>query len=168
MSKDKLYLVCPDCNVEHAIRQHYGHEAYFLTALGSVFDISAFKYAEEVNEFIVDYDINEIVIVNDIQCVFIRKVINKETKHETKAECELHRLHAFNKIQFDDLAILQQMKQLAHLNIYRQAEALLDVAFLGNKIRDHKIKLSGLTYNRSDLNFESLNLDLVGIKALCY
>lgn len=69
MKKEKLYLVGSDCHIEQAIRQSFGNGAYFLTALETVFDIFQFEYAEEVNPFLSNETISEIIIVNNIQCI---------------------------------------------------------------------------------------------------
>lgn len=160
MKKEKLYLICPDCDIEQAIRNKFSNDAYFLTALGSVFDISKFEYAEAVNQFINNEIISEIVIVNDIHCTFIKNTIYKEVNHHTIAEKELEKLQKNN---LERLALLDTNKQqecLAKLNIYRQAYELLDVAFIGDKIRDGIINISGLIYNRENWKFERLVLEL--------
>jgi len=52
MKKQNLFLICPVCYIENAIRDRYGVDSYFLTALGTVFNLYEFEYAEEVNQFI--------------------------------------------------------------------------------------------------------------------
>lgn len=160
MKKEKLYLICPDCHIEQAIRQKHGSDSYFLTALGSVFDISEFEYAEEVNQFINNETISEIVIVNDVNCTFISNTIVKDKNHETKAEKVLQQLMLNNRSSFIQSEQADQKKLLARLNIYRQAYELLEVAFIGNKITDGIIDLSGLIYNRENSEFEKLKLEL--------
>lgn len=160
MDKEKLFLVCPDCHIENAIRQKFGSKANFLTALGTVFYISGFEYAEEVNQFINNKTISEIIIVNDIQCTFISNIVQKDKNHETRAEKVLERLLEYNSADFKSLGLNEQKRLLAKLNIYRQASELLDVAFIGNKITDGMIDISGLIYNREDSTFEKLKLEL--------
>lgn len=160
MEKEKLYLICPDCHIEQAIRQKFGSDAYFLTALGSVFDISEFEYAEEVNQFINNETISEIIIVNDIQCTFICNTVERDKNHETRAERKLEQLMADNDSKFNSISLEEQKQLLAKLNIYRQAHDLFNVAFIGNKIADGMIRLSGLIYNRDDSTFEKLELEL--------
>jgi len=158
MEKEKLYLICPDCHIEQSIRQTFGNDSYFLTALGTVFNMTEFEYAEEVNQFINNETISEIIIVNDIQCTFICNTINKDKNHDTRAERELEKLMTNNNSKFDSIEKIEQNKLLAKLNIYRQYYELLDVAFIGNKINDEIIKVSGLIYNRIDSSFEKLEL----------
>lgn len=160
MKKEKLYLICPDCHIEQSIRQKFGNDSYFLTALGTVFDMSEFEYAEEVNQFVNNEEISEIVIVNDIQCTFISNTVKKDKNHETKAEKVLERLLKNNSSDFNSLGIMEQKRKLAKLNIYRQVHQLLDVTFIGNKINDGIIDISGLIYNREDATFEKLMIEL--------
>jgi hypothetical protein len=160
MVKEKLYLICPDCHIEQTIRQKYGSDSYFLTALGTVFDISEFECAEEVHQFINSETISEIVIVNDVHCTFIHNTISKDENHETNAEKVLQKLLLNNSPSFNKTELYDQKRLLARLNIYRQAYALLDIAFIENKIAEGIIDLSGLIYNRENSEFEKLELEL--------
>ena len=161
MHKGTLYLICPDCHIEEVIRAKFGRDSYFLTALGTVFNMSAFEYAEEVNKCISNQVITEIVIVNDIQCTFICNIVSKNNNCNTKAELELKKLRKNNSSKFESLDISMEKKTLAKLNIYRQAYQLLEVAFIGNKIRDEIITLSGAMYNREAASFENLELEFL-------
>lgn len=156
MEKTKLYLICPDCHIEQSIRQKYGSNSYFLTALGAVFDVSEFEYIEEVNRLINNKTISEIVIVNDIHCTFICNTIEKDKNHGTRAEEVLENLIVNNSFRFRKIGLIEQTR----LNIYRQGYDLLNVAFIGNKIVDRVIGLSGLIYNRKNSIFEKLKLEL--------
>ncbi|MGY5848572.1 carbonic anhydrase [Salegentibacter sp. HM20] len=160
MEKKTLYLVCPECHIEQTIRKEFGSDVYFLTALGSVFDISEFEYAEDVNQLINNATISEIVIVNDIHCTFIKNTVYEHENHGTDAEKKLIELKINNKDKFESLKAPQQQKFLAKLNIYRQAYELMDVAFIGNKIEEGTIQLSGLIFNRENSEFEKLDLKI--------
>lgn len=92
MKKEKLYLICSDCHIENALRNEFSQDAYFLTALGVVFDFSEFDYAEGLDHFINREMISEIIIVNDTNCTFIKNTISKEDNHNTRAEHELEKL----------------------------------------------------------------------------
>lgn len=133
-----------------AIRKKYGSD----TALGSSFDILEFEYAEEVNQFIKNETISKIVIVNDVHCTFISNTIVKDKNHKTKAEKVLQQLTLNSSFSFKQSEEDDPKRLLARLNIYRQA----DFAFIGNKITDGIIDLSGLIYNRKNSEFEKLEL----------
>ncbi len=158
MKKGKVYLICPDCHIEQALRNEFGQDAYFLTALGSVFDFSEFDYAEALNHFINREMISEIIIVNDTNCTFIKNTICKENNCNTKAEQELKKLQKNNAEKFAPLDTNKQKELLTKLNIYRQAYELLDVAAIGGKVDDGLISVSGLIYNRDNSRFERLIL----------
>ena len=76
--------------------------------MGFVLDISEFEYAEEVNQFINNETISEIIVVNDIQCIFIRNAIYKNKNHDTKAEKELEKRMKNNSPEFKSLKLTQQ------------------------------------------------------------
>ncbi len=63
---------------------------------------------EEVNQFINNETISEIVILNDIQYAFICNIVNKDKNHNTKAELELEKLQKSNATIFQSLNLSQQ------------------------------------------------------------
>ncbi|RLD74687.1 MAG: hypothetical protein DRJ07_19450 [Bacteroidetes bacterium] len=159
MKKQNLFLICPECYIENAIRDKYG-DSYFLTALGTVFNIDEFEYAEEVNQFITNESIGTIYIVNDSSCTFIKNTIEGVNNSNTQAERVLKSIINNNKKQFDGLSDKKQLMKLARLNTYRQAYELLNVAFIGNKIKDNHIKLKGLIYDRASSHFSEFDIEI--------
>lgn len=160
MKKGKLYLICPDCHLEYALRDTFSQDAYFLTALGAVFDFSKVDYVEVLNQFINREMISEIIIVNDINCTFIKNVIFRENNYNTRAEHELEKLKKNNAEKFFLLDTNKQKQLLAKLNIYRQAYELSDIDFMYGKINHKIISISGLIHDRDNASFERLNLKL--------
>lgn len=146
----RLFLVCPDCYMEQKIRAQYGSDSFFLTALGSVFHIDNFKYAEEVNSFLSREDVMHIYIVNDVNCTFIQNTLSSGTNHKTKAEIALEELYS------DEVKAMY----LAKLNIFRQANDLRSTAFLGSKIESDQIALKGVLYHREKNEFTEIEVDL--------
>lgn len=154
----RLFLVCPDCFMEQKVRAQYGSDSYFLTALGAVFHMDNFQYAEEVNAFLSGEDVKDIFIVNDVKCTFIQNTLSTKN-HETKAEQKLAQLYLDNYDRFEELSSDEEKKEkLALLNIKRQAKDLLEVAFIGTKIRDHQLTVKGLLYNRKTDTFKEVSL----------
>ncbi len=160
MKKQNLFLICPECYIENAIRDKYGVDSYFLTALGTVFNIDEFEYAEEVNQFITNKSIGTIYIVNDSSCTFIKNTIEGITNSNTQAERVLKSIINNNKKQFDGLSDKKQLMKLARLNTFRQAYELLNVAFIGNKIKDNLIILKGLIYDRANSHFSEFDIEI--------
>ena len=159
MKREKLFLICPDCHLEQTLRNEFGQEIYILTALGSVFDFSEFDYVETLHHFLNRERIAEIVLVNDVDCAFIRNAIYQENRYHTKAEQELSRLKKNNVEKFASLETNEQKKLLAKLNIYRQAYELLNAVFIGSEIDNRSIRTSGLICNRDKSKFEHLMLE---------
>ncbi|MDF7815421.1 carbonic anhydrase [Hymenobacter sp. YC55] len=160
VTNKNLFLICPDCTIERTIENKFGRNTCFLTALGSVFNFSDFNHASALNRFLHDEAIAEIIVVNDTHCTFINNVICKNNNYNTIAEKELPKIQTNNSEKLAQLNVDQQKEFLAELNIYRQAYELLDVAFVGSKISDETIKISGLIYNRNSSKFKRITLDL--------
>lgn len=153
----RLFLVCPDCFIEQTIRKHYP-DAYFLTALGSVFHIDSFEYAEEINSFLSAEDVLNIYVVNDVQCTFIQNTLTTKN-HQTKAEQKLAQLYLENYDAFEILkSDKDKARKLALLNIERQVEDLSETAFIGTKISDGRLTVKGLLYDRTKEQFQELTL----------
>jgi hypothetical protein len=159
-NKNKLYLICPDCNTEYAIKDQFKSNIFLLTALGVVFDFSSMEASYNLDDFINRETITEIVIVNDSNCTFIESTIHNRIKYNTVAEKELEKLQINNLEKFESLNIQEQQVLLAKLNTYRQAFDLLEVPFIGPKIDDKQVAISGLIYDRDNNKFEPLQLGI--------
>ncbi|AMR33961.1 hypothetical protein A0256_22180 [Mucilaginibacter sp. PAMC 26640] len=155
-----MFFICPDCGIEIILRNEFGDDIIFLTALGSVFDFEGNNYSQELDYFINQEDIGEIVVVNDSDCTFIINTINNYKKKHTIAEKELERLKTNHAEQFEPLEATQQQKLLASLNIYRQAYEITDIPSLSEKFADGKIDVKGLLYDRANHKFEQLKMKL--------
>ena len=75
MNRRNLFLVCPDCHIEKTILDKFCKNCFLLTALGSVFSIEGFEYAEEVNQATTNFDIEVVYLVNDCECRFIHNCV---------------------------------------------------------------------------------------------
>lgn len=161
MTQPSLFLICPDCHLESRIRDNFGNNSYFLTALGAVFDLSQFIYAEEINQIILSDKISDIYLVNDTECTFINNVISKEINYRTSAEKILNQLYQKHNSSFSNLPLFKQQKRLAELSINNQANNFLDVAFIGNKIKNGEINIKGLILDRTTDCFDPVVIDLI-------
>ena len=155
---NRLFLICPDCYLEIPLRKIFGDNSFFLTALGTAFDLDNFETLEEVNQFIMVENINEIVLVNDHQCTFVKSAIKNEIRFDTKAEEVLVKIANSN----DDIKSIQNVtlkcKQISKVNLKRLAYELTESAFIGSKINDGKIVLKGIIYNRDDNTIQETKL----------
>ena len=160
---NKLFLICPDCYIEQPIRNEYGNNCFFLTALGTVFDLISFEYLEEINQFIVREKIKQVYLVNDTSCAFIKNAVEGKVKFDTKAEKTLLSMKSssgdFNAISDEN----QKCCELAELNLNRLTYELTESAFLGQKIEDGEIQLKGLLFDRVSKQFRELHLDFKSV-----
>ncbi|MBL4592479.1 MAG: hypothetical protein JKX68_01535 [Flavobacteriales bacterium] len=157
---NRLFLVCPDCYMEQPIREKFGENSFFLTALGTAFDLSEFKLMEEINQFIRREDVKEIYLVNDSQCTFIKSALANEVRFDTKAEKILLDICNSDDLIKDIRDQELKSKKISESNVYRLAYELMESAILGMKISEGEINLKGLIYNRKDKTFQTLRLDL--------
>tara|TARA_B110000285_G_scaffold231819_1_gene301393 strand:- start:2561 stop:3049 length:489 start_codon:yes stop_codon:yes gene_type:complete len=158
---NKLFLICPDCYLENSIAQKYGENCFFLTALGTAFDLEEFEFMEEVNQFVIQENIKEIYIVNDFSCTFINNALKGKTDYLTKADDVLMSIVKANNEIENISEVKESALLLAKLNIKRLAFELTKSAFLGNKIEGQEIKLKGLKYDRINSKFNELNLESI-------
>ena len=131
-----------------------------MTALGSVFDIASFDYAEDINRLVSTEQIGTICIVNDIYCRFISNILNNKIEYPTKADETLKSIYESQQELIEAPGdFVSKAKWLARENIHRQGLELLKVAFIGNKIRDGRIKVFGSIYNRLTGEFEEFMME---------
>lgn len=160
MKVKKLYLICPDCHIEHAVKE-FDEDVYFFTALGSVFDFSEFFYAEMLANFIIEDKVSDVFIVNDSNCTFLKNTVCKDNNYNTTVEQQLASLQLNNSERFSESDKNHQLELLAKLNIYRQAYELLDLPLVNSKIGCELKSVSGLIYNRNSTRFKQINLDFM-------
>lgn len=154
-----LFLICPDCQLEQQIRDTFGDNCYFLTALGAVFEAYDFAFAEELNQFIIAQQIRHIFIVNDTACTFVQNAICREHNYHTRAEAILKLLLRKNcALREMEGTVGEKAEELVRLNIARQSADLLDAAFIGNKIQAHDLELHGLVFDRGSRQFSEIAL----------
>ena len=151
---ESLFLICPDCFLEGEIKKQFGSYCYFLTALGAVFTLQAFEYAEEINNFIIRENIKRNYVVNDTSCIQIREALNEYPSWKSDSERVLRMLKLKHRSAFKTLPdLIECKKKLAELNIKEQASQLLEFPFVGLKISNNQIGLSGLIYDRKTRKF---------------
>lgn len=74
ISSNQLFLVCPFCQMEGFIRRHFG-DVFFLTSPASVFDFEDDGYLKEVKKTIHSENIQDIYLVGDVSCRFVRNAL---------------------------------------------------------------------------------------------
>lgn len=159
--KNKLFLICPAAGLEPFIREKYGKDVLFLTALGGVFDFTKIDYLEAIAGFINREAITEIFVVNDTSCPFMESVLEKKEGYGTEAE------QAFLHLLIDNYSHIMQKptktdkkKSLARLNVQQQAlEILMNELFL-QQIAGAEIALKGLVTSKKENKLMEVNVRL--------
>ncbi len=155
-----LFLVCPECNLEPKIREKFGSDAFFMTALGSVFDMTDLQLAEYVYDLVLNENISCIYVVNDVRCTFILNTVCTHKTHHTRAERTFFSLYHSHKHPFKDFPRSTHAYLLAQYNILRQAKELMHMAYIGDLIKKESLHIKGLVYMRNKNRFEELKLDV--------
>ncbi|AEE54331.1 hypothetical protein [Haliscomenobacter hydrossis] len=148
-TSNKLFLVCPFSRLEPFIRENYGDNVYFLTALGTHFQADDAGYVKKVVDFILREGIRELYVVNDTSCRFINKTLKREPGFGTKAEYLLKQIYLENYLkvrQNNDLR--EQQVKLAALNVYRQMHVLLHHKVLSRLCLKHNITIHGVVTSK--------------------
>lgn len=146
----RLFLICPTSQSELFVRERYGSNSFFLTALGSVFDFGQIHYLEAVVDFIERESIRHIYIVHDTSCPFLDSILVKKKEYETHAEAVLLDLlieHYFYVMEGDTLT--EKKNALATLNVERQGREIWDNEFLRSAMSEYNINLRGIITSRA-------------------
>jgi hypothetical protein len=146
-----VFLICPDCHIEQAIRNWFGRNCYFLTALGAVFHFNNFEFAEEVHQFVAGEGVKYIYIVNALSCTFVRRVAQGEVVRNVDGVNVLMSLAVDCKEDIDRVGNPgADAFFTAKTNILRQARELSDAAYFRHEIEAGDIVLKGLIYDRNE------------------
>jgi carbonic anhydrase len=148
--KKKLFLLCPASHVEHFLIRKY-KDAYFLTALAAVFRLKEYDGMEKLLAFIQKEGVQEVIVVNDISCLFIKSVISRHKGFGTHAEQVLVDLlidnyHSVMRSASEE----EQCYRLAELNVQRQIEELLEIDCFLQQVVLQKIKVKGLVTSKAE------------------
>lgn len=135
-NSQKLFLVCPFCQLEPGIRQHFG-DAYFLTAPAGIFRFSA-KYLDCIRNVIEREQIQEIISVAAGACNFIQTVVLRQASTGMPCEQVIQRL-----MQPGDDA-----ETLAGKIVADQLQKLRNADHFGPDIAAGTIKVSGMIIHK--------------------
>lgn len=159
--KNKLFLICPASQTESFIKEQYGQRVFFLTALGAVFNFREIKYVEALGNFLKREAIEEIFIVNDTSCPFIKNILEQEKGFDTKAEQIMLTILIDNySTIMAGTSLADKKKRLAKLNVQRQALDILSNELLLSTITQSQIRLKGLITTKEKGQLEEVKLKL--------
>ena len=122
---NKLFLVCPFSCLENFIREKYGKDVFFITAMGTIFQFEGEEYLESIKRFIDRENITAIFVVSDTSCRFINNALKNEIGFGSYSETVIQKLLKENyALVMNEKIIEQQQIKLAELIVNYQASEL--------------------------------------------
>lgn len=166
---NKLFLICPFSCIENFIQEEYGENVFFLTSNAAVFNFDETAYIESVKEFIESHNIKEVVVVNDLSCRFLHKVL-QSSGEQTRNSAE----KALSHLLKDNYAFLtqqpsfkEQLTQLATLNIQEQIHKMMELDVFGVLFMLNGIKVTGLISDKLDQKVYKFKMPKVHFQNEC-
>lgn len=149
--KNQLFLVCPFSNMEHFIRQKFGQEAFFLTAMAGQSQFHELRYTEAVLELIDREEIAELYLVQDTSCRFMNGLLDAEPIHGSIAENKLEQLlvEHYAEIKAHTTRTLQ-LKKFAAINLRAQLREIGANAFLNSWMARNRLEIKGLITTKAE------------------
>jgi hypothetical protein len=125
---NKLFLVCPFCQMENFIVKHYG-EVFFLTVPAAIFNVGSEELGV-IKEFITRENIRGIYLVSETSCNFAKNVLDNTNHSELPWETEIRKLKSADGTWYVTPADLQKdldviKESLLESGMVRIAEDLL-------------------------------------------
>lgn len=145
----RLFFICQECQVEHYLRQTFGDNCYFATALGGTFGILNKEYWEDIEKFIERIKITNVYFVCDINCRFIEiAATEKKPSFDTRAEKYLFSVKKNNPTLYFSHDIHKKKEMLCSDNIKHSIKSWL---------KSSKVILKYL--NNNDVILDALLID---------
>lgn len=149
--KNQLFLVCPFSNMEHFIRQKFGQEAFFLTAMAGQSQFHELRYTEAMLELIDREQITELYLVQDTSCRFMNGLLDAEPIHGSIAENKLEQLlvEHYAEIKSQTTRTLQ-LKKFAAINLRAQLREIGANVFLSSWMAQNRLEIKGLITTKAE------------------
>ncbi len=132
---NRLILICSTWCLEPKLREEFGTQSFFMTALGGMFSFDK-SQIEQVKSLVNKQSVNKICVVANPNCRFVKNIINPNTFHNTKAEELLAKIYhkKYDEIKqeltFEDkcrkLSIYRAELQIAHIKRHPEVLALIE------------------------------------------
>jgi carbonic anhydrase len=141
---NRLFIICPECYLENTIRENFDGNHYFITSLGAVIQKPSYDYATIISRMCERENIEEICIIQDSQCTFIKDSIKSSHSYDCTETRIIHDLFQDNLHRFSSKMSIQTVREtLATINIEHQMCLLEETPVVGEMIRSGKITLRG-------------------------
>jgi carbonic anhydrase len=143
--KNKLFLVCPFSCMESFIRAKFGEDVFFITAMGTIFQLKETHYLESVKSFIARENIAEIFVVSDTSCRFINNALTNAKNSGSYSEKVIQKLLNDNYAHvMHEKTTEQQQLKLAELIVGYQSAEIKKSNIFQQQIIQKEIKIKGL------------------------
>jgi len=152
----KLFLLCPLIQGEMYLKEKFGNDCLFMTALGSVFDLHNNAYTESIIHLLLQEDITEIFHVHDIDSPFLKSVVDKKDTYNSTPHQLLDTL--FSENYYEIMQESNKIGSLALIHMKHQANFILQHPKLASILKENKIALQGLLSQMSKR--KSIQFDL--------
>lgn len=158
MKTKRMFIICPFSQIENYIRENIDSDAYFITGLAGRLSFSDELNTQIILYFIQKENINEICIVNDINCRFMEEALENKNIQLNSASNIYKKLFSDFKEVFPKLRTRDERRLLlAKLNITDHFREIKSNNLIGPLFKRNRIKLRGMVTNRLINYSESIN-----------
>ncbi|HMO63133.1 MAG TPA: hypothetical protein PKC39_13160 [Ferruginibacter sp.] len=154
---NKLFIVCPFCQMEHFIRKHFKN-ALFISAPAGILQIDTKEEAPLIKTHILQQKITDIYSICDTNCHFIQQAVTG--KQQFMLNCEYH-LSVYADASRDISTAGNKITalQIAAIAVQHQLYILNHTALFGAEIANKKITLHGIVSNKNQQTFYTIQKD---------
>ena len=130
---NKLFLVCPFCQMENFIVKHYG-EVFFFTTPAAIFHVGSEELGV-IKEFITRVNIRGIYLVGETSCNFTKNVLDNTNHSGLPWETEIQKMKSA-----DDTLCSLTLKILKEQAIRLRSENLFGKEIASGNILLHTLQ----------------------------
>jgi carbonic anhydrase len=154
----KVLVVCPFSSIELFLRQHYGDDLFFVSATAGMLQYEEVDYLKDVIWILESQSVNELVVVNDVSCPFINRVLQHPNNISHAVEKVLQKLYADHKALINHQPSLREKQEmLAMLNVTQQINQFIAPVLIPGLTRQN-IKLNALVTDKNNFNIKTIQL----------
>ena len=154
---NKLLLVCPFSMMENFIRERYGDDVFFITAMAAVLHFDG-EEISAIKKYIKKEKIQKIIIASDTSCRFINRALKNEKELGSYSETII------NKIILQNRAALtktnseeEKQKIIANSIVKNQVQEICNPDLFLSEILKNKIAVMGIITTKSNNELTELN-----------
>lgn len=146
----KLFILCPFSKMEPFIRKHFGELIYCMTFAGTDFYQDTDQKIEDIQHFVKQEEITDIILVNDLDCPFLSGIIHNKDRSGWHFENILQDLFLSQYINvFKDKSKLMRQIKLSEMYILYQAQKLTKELAKRKKPGENPLNIKALMTCRS-------------------